>query len=302
VPSLLDAFAVCAEQDREAGGRATVLGIGPALLERLERAVEHADRRVVRLQAELDNQPDPDALRALGDLLLARYHEVPQGAGSVTLTDFSGETVTVELDPARSPHENASAWYDRAGRAERAVARLPGLLTRARRDRDQLRDLLEQAQRGEADTDELEERLPALPGDRRVDAGASRPYRTYRSSGGLEIRVGRGAKHNDDLTFHHSAPDDIWLHARHTAGAHVVLRWPGPGNPPARDLQEAGVLAALHSRARTSSSVPVDWTRRKYVRKPRGSAPGAVLPDRVSTLFVRPDPELAERLAEEPQS
>jgi predicted ribosome quality control (RQC) complex YloA/Tae2 family protein len=108
--------------------------------------------------------------------------------------------------------------------------------------------------------------------------------------------VGRGARHNDDLTFHHSAPNDVWLHARHSAGAHVVLRWPGPGNPPAKDLAEAGSLAALHSKARTSKSVPIDWTLRKYVRKPRGSAPGSVVPDRVKTIFVDPDPTLKDTL------
>jgi len=130
-------------------------------------------------------------------------------------------------------------------------------------------------------------------------AEASLPYRTFRSSGGLEIRVGRGARHNDALTFRHSAPDDIWLHARQAAGAHVILRWTKPGNPPARDLEEAAVLAALHSRARTSGSVPVDWTRRKHVRKPRRAAPGAVIPDRVRTLFVEPRADLAEGLKEE---
>ena len=90
---------------------------------------------------------------------------------------------------------------------------------------------------------------------------------------------------------------DVWLHARHSAGAHVILRWPGPGNPPARDLQEAATLAALHSKARTSGSVPVDWTLRKYVRKPRKAPPGRVSIDRAQTLFVEPDPALLESLA-----
>jgi predicted ribosome quality control (RQC) complex YloA/Tae2 family protein len=76
----------------------------------------------------------------------------------------------------------------------------------------------------------------------------------------------------------------------------VVLRWRGDDNPPARDLAEAAILAALHSKARTSGSVPVDWTRRKYVRKPRRSPPGQVLVERARTLFVAPDPELEERL------
>ena len=127
---------------------------------------------------------------------------------------------------------------------------------------------------------------------------ANLPYRVYRTSGGLEVRVGRGSTANDDLTFRHSRPDDVWLHARDSAGAHVILRWEGQGAPPARDLQEAAVLAALHSKARTSGSVPVDWTLRKHVRKPRKSPPGSVVPDRVKTVFVEPNPTLPDRLRE----
>jgi predicted ribosome quality control (RQC) complex YloA/Tae2 family protein len=66
--------------------------------------------------------------------------------------------------------------------------------------------------------------------------------------------------------------------------------------PPARDLAEAALLAAWHSRARGSTTVPVDWTRRKYVRKPRGAAPGLVTVERTRTVFVRPDAGAERRL------
>jgi len=124
------------------------------------------------------------------------------------------------------------------------------------------------------------------------------PYRRYRTSSGLEVRVGRSARGNDDLTFRHSAPEDIWLHARQAAGSHVILRWERRDqNPPHSDLVEAAVLAALNSEARHSGVVAVDWTRRKHVRKPRKAPPGTVVPERVTTLFVEPDPQAASRLA-----
>jgi predicted ribosome quality control (RQC) complex YloA/Tae2 family protein len=131
----------------------------------------------------------------------------------------------------------------------------------------------------------------------RPGAGPALPYRRYRTSGGLEVRVGRGSRANDNLTLHHSSPEDIWMHARDVAGAHVVLRWGRrEENPPARDIAEAATLAALRSRARTSGTVPVDWTRRKYVRKPRKAPPGLVTLERAQTVFVAPDAGLEERL------
>ena len=295
--SLLEAFAEAARAAEGTEAEAEGALLPPGMLEALEAATEHAHRRAASLEGELAGADDPAAQRALGDLLLARYADVPGGVSEIELTDFEGHPVRVSLDPAKAVHENAEDYYERARRADRALQRLPALLERARAKATELESLLERARRGEADAEELRRRLPERPSRPGAkDEGLSLPYRSYRSSGGLEIRVGRGARHNDDLTFRHSAPGDVWLHARDAAGAHVVLRWPGPGNPPERDLHEAAVLAALGSKARTSTTAPVDWTFRKYVRKPRGAGPGRVVIEREKTVFVRPDPAMEERL------
>jgi len=273
-------------------------------LERLlRRKIGELVKRRAALLRELEGE-SPDHLRELGNLLLARKADVPRGATSASLKGFDGEVVEVALDPRLDAIRNADRLYDRARRRERAARAIPDRVKRtdARITRIQtgLETLL-----SEGATDELWD----LVGGRREEAGGSRgtgrpvadetlPYRRYRSSGGLEIRVGRSSRTNDALTFRHSAPDDIWLHASQAPGAHVILRWQKRDqNPPLADLTEAAVLAALHSEARHSGMVAVDWTRRKYVRKPRKAAAGAVVPERVSTLFVEPDPAVAERLS-----
>jgi predicted ribosome quality control (RQC) complex YloA/Tae2 family protein len=297
VGTLLEAFAACATEGDEAGATSAAAVLGAELLERLQGKLGHAERRVRRLEAELEGLPDPQRMRAVGDLILARYKDIPSGSVATTLIGFEGEPVEVSLDPAAPAHANAAAYYQRATKAERAAERLPALIDEASVAYARLETLTERVRTGEADETEVRAALgPATPRSGGGDAAPSLPYRSYRSSGGLEIRVGRGARHNDDLTFHHSAPDDVWLHARQAAGAHVVLRWPGPGRPPARDLREAAVLAALHSKARTSGSVPVDWTLRKYVRKPRKAPRGQVAVERVETLFVEPDATLLDSL------
>ena len=297
--SLLDAFRAWSEQATQEGVPDQA-ALPTALVEGLERAAEAAARRCTSLTAELRDLEDPAVLRGHGDLLLARFHEIPAGAAQVTLTDFQGEPVELALDPARPVQENARDLYDRAAKVERARERIPALLAQASEKAEWLQGLVARVRRGDITAEELRAALPegATRTAAAPTAGASLPYRTFRSSGGLEIRVGRGSKHNDALTFRHSAPDDIWLHARHAAGAHVILRWGRGENPPARDLEEAAVLAALHSKARTSGTVPVDWTRRKHVRKPRGAAPGSVVPQRAATLLVAPDPELLEKLSD----
>jgi len=293
---LLDAFRRAAEA---VDAREVPLLPG-TLLERLEDHLDRLRSRVARLTDELSGLDDAGPIRSRGDLLLARFAEVPTGAESVTLVDFEGEEVTISLDPKLSPDANARRLYDRAARLERAADRLPGMIAEARRELSAAEKLAGRVEAGEVERAELEGELPERPsrGDKE-DAPSTLPYRRYRSSGGLEIRVGRGAARNDDLTFHHSRPADVWMHASQVPGAHVILRWDDDGSPPARDLAEAATLAAWFSKARTSGSVPVAWTRRKYVRKPRKAPPGSVVPDRVETVFVKPSRAVEERLREE---
>lgn len=252
--------------------------------------LESTRRRMQRLEEELLRDRQVEALRGRADLLLSQLHAVPRGSAAAELTGWEGELVTLELDPSLSPAENAAAWYAEARKRERAAERLPGLVERARQEAARWEEAVRLGERGELPQWVAAEVATAGDGARRrAAAGAALPYRVFRSSGGLEIRVGRSSRANDQLTFAHSSPTDVWLHARSVPGSHVILRWRHPeGSPPARDLEEAARLAAFYSKARSSSIVAVDWTRRKYVRKPRGAPPGTVIPQRVRTLFVEP--------------
>lgn len=296
-PSLVAAM----DEVAAAGAGAPAEVVTPEALDRLRRRRDALERRVERLQGEADGAPGEAAtLRHQGDVLLARLAAVRKGMARAELEDFDGSTVEVELDPKLVPAENAEALYDRAARRERAAEKLPAIVAESRTELEAVRALLDAVEAGTADPERVRRAVSELEADRDKGArrpGRSLPYRRYRTSGGLEVRVGRGKRANDDLTFHHASPDDIWLHARDVAGAHVVLRWPHRDqNPPRRDLHEAATLAAWHSKARTSSTVPVDWTRRKYVRKPRKAPPGRVVLDRVETVFVEPAATVEKRL------
>lgn len=295
VASVLDGMAIAASDEADA---AAPLSTGPVVTFARGR-MEALQRRIARLQAELTSAESGDRLREQGALLLSRLGEVERGVAEVGLAGWDGSEVRLRLDPALSPRENAEQMFEEARRRDRAAARVPELVAEATRELRRWTEALRAAESGKPPT--WAAAAAAKAGGESASGGAAEaaalPYRSYRTSGGLEVRVGRSAAGNDRLTFGHSRPNDVWLHARSVAGSHVVLRWAhAEGAPPARDLGEAATLAAVHSKARGSSLVAIDWTRRKYVRKPRGAPPGRVVIQRAKTLFVEPDPALEERL------
>jgi predicted ribosome quality control (RQC) complex YloA/Tae2 family protein len=116
---------------------------------------------------------------------------------------------------------------------------------------------------------------------------------TYTSSSGITISVGKNNKQNDYLTFKVAARNHIWLHTKDIPGSHVVIH---DEQPDENTILEAAMLSAYFSKARESSSVPVDYTEVKHVKKPNGSKPGFVIYFEQKTLFVTPEEELVRKL------
>ena len=115
----------------------------------------------------------------------------------------------------------------------------------------------------------------------------------FLSSTGIAISVGKNNKQNDYLTFKLANRFDTWLHTKDIPGSHVVIH---DENPDEQTLKEAAILSAYFSKARESSSVPVDYTEIRHVKKPSGAKPGFVIYFEQKTLFVTPDEQVVLQL------
>ena len=114
----------------------------------------------------------------------------------------------------------------------------------------------------------------------------SAPYQRVVLGEGWEALVGTSATGNASVTFDVARGDDLWLHARGVAGAHVILR--GDGEASDEVVERAAQIAAAHSAARSSSAVEVDVTPRRYVKKIPQGPPGLVRYSNERTLRVTP--------------
>ena len=112
------------------------------------------------------------------------------------------------------------------------------------------------------------------------------PYRVFELSEDFTVYLGKNAENNDQLTKQFAKPNDIWLHARGVSGSHAIIK--GKGIPPKHIIEKAAAIAAYYSQSRNASYTPVSYTFKKYIRKKKGSHPGAVMMEREEVIMVKP--------------
>lgn len=262
----------------------------------LVQAAMHHRRAADRMSDEIARPSRADLYERWGHLLMAQAHQVPPGANDVEVDDlFAGGRTRIPLDSGLSAVENAKAYYEKARVTRRSREEAQRRLDSVTKQADEVEHLLEELRSDVASLRELEayrkrhaEELARILPDSRRQSDCI-PFRRFKLPGGYEVWVGRNARQNDALTFHHAQKYDLWMHARGVPGSHAVLRKPNRDAEPSPQILEAAAsIAAYFSKARGSNLVPVAITERKYVTKPRGAEPGAVRVEREQVLIVEP--------------
>ncbi len=268
----------------------------------LKRRVNTHYRRVLRKEeiqrTALLEAEQAEQWRHWGELLTANFHLLKSGLKEIEVLDYTQEgqpLLKIELDPLLAPAANVQRIFKRYQKAKASQKHTARQLRRTRLERKYLEDVLVQIEMADIESilQEIEAELGAegyikQRGKRRNKdkIKAQEPAR-YLSRDGIPILVGRNNRQNDLLTFKLSSPRHLWLHARNLPGSHVIVL--AEGDIPPSTLEEAACLAAHFSRGRNSNSVPVDYTERRHVRKPRGAKPGFVRYEQARTIFVNPN-------------
>jgi predicted ribosome quality control (RQC) complex YloA/Tae2 family protein len=292
------------------------------LVRALEKAKQRIERRRAAVSEDLAKIAQADKLAAQAQWLVGEAARVPRGATKLVVTDWSsGEGVPIEvpLDPAKSAREQVETMFKRAKRLKLggriAEERLAQADAQARAISDAIGSVQNAPSLGSMDAAARDAKrsaprdvtLPDGAGAGSIASGPARAapktgkrvaFRTFVARSGKRILVGKGAADNDTLTLRVAKPHGLWLHAKDRTGAHVVVPLEKGQTCPAEDLIDAAHLAAHFSDARDEKAVDVQYTPRRYLRKPKGSAVGLVVVDREKVLALRFDPALLRQLLE----
>ncbi|WP_315905728.1 NFACT RNA binding domain-containing protein [Priestia koreensis] len=261
------------------------------------------EKKIKKLERTLKSAEEADQFQLQGELLTAHMHMFKQGDKSVEVVNYydeNGSTITIELDPQKSPSKNAQSYFSKYQKAKNSVEVVKEQIAKAETEISYFDSIMQQMESAShKDISEIREELmeEGYLKNRRGKQKQKKPQKPtleqYIASDGTEILVGKNNKQNEYLTNRVAARDDVWFHTKDIPGSHVVIRSTAPSDD---TILEAAKLAAYFSKAKLSSSVPVDFTKIRHVKKPSGSKPGFVIYDNQQTVFVTPDEELVLKL------
>lgn len=265
------------------------------------------ERKMKKHNQTIKKAENADTFQHLGELLTANMHLVKKGDKSVAVIDYydpEQREITIDLNPNKTPSENTQSFFKTYQKLKTSKKVVEKEISKTKDEINYLDQLLQQIDVArEEDVEDIREELRdegylkkqrAKNKKKNKKQGLPKPD-AYQAADGTQIMVGKNNKQNEYVTNKLAHRDHVWLHTKDIPGSHVVIQ---DTNPSEETLLEAAHLAAFFSKSQQSSSVPVDYTTIRHVKKPNGAKPGFVTYDNQKTLFVTPDNKLVETLKE----
>ena len=273
----------------------------------LQNNIERCEKKLALYADALNSGEQMEKCRLYGELLTANLHSLKSGTDTAAVDNYYAdpvERIAIPLDRQLTPGENAQRYYKKYQKLK--AARDMAIVQREQtlNELNYLEGQLDNLTKCTAEN-ELSELIEELKdqgyikrdkgGKKKMKLAASKPMH-FVSSTGADIYVGKNNRQNDELTLHFASPNDIWMHTKNIPGSHVIVK--GASEQDTATMTEAALLAAYYSRARGSENVAVDYTPRKYVKKPAGAKPGMVIYTTNKTAYVTPSEEAVAGLKE----
>ena len=265
------------------------------LIRRVENELQKNRHKLKKQEKELLATDNAEEFRQKGELLTTFLHQVPNDQDQVTLDNYyTNQPITIALDKALTPSQNAQRYFKRYQKLKEAVKYLTELIEETKATilyLESVETVLNQA--GLEEIAEIREELIQTGFIRRRQREKiqkrKKPEQYLASDGKTIIYVGRNNLQNEELTFKMARKEELWFHAKDIPGSHVVIS--GNLDPSDEVKTDAAELAAYFSKGRLSNLVQVDMIEVKKLNKPTGGKPGFVTYTGQKTLRVTPDPE-----------
>lgn len=256
-------------------------------------------------EKELIESENAEIYKIKGELITSYIYMIEKGMKSVEVANFYDpeyKNITISLNPNFTPSENAQKYFKKYNKMKTAKKEITSQIEITKEEINYLENIILSIENCEnlAELMDIREELSkvgylrAKNNIKKETKLTTKPHE-FISSNGFKILVGKNNKQNDNLTLKIASNEDIWMHTKNIPGSHVIIKTEGK-EVPDETIFEGAMLAAFFSKSKMSSQVPVDYTKKKNVKKPNGSKPGMVIYETNSTIYVTPTEELVAKL------
>lgn len=256
-------------------------------------------------EKELIESENADIYKIKGELITSYIYMIEKGMESVEVANFYDpeyKNIKISLNTNFTPSENAQKYFKKYNKLKTAKKEITAQMEITKEEIDYLENIMLSIENCEnlAELMDIREELGKVGyirsknNSKKETKLTTKPHE-FVSSNGFKILVGKNNKQNDHLTLKVASNEDIWMHTKNIPGSHVIIKTEGK-EVPDETIFEGAMLAAFFSKSKMSSQVPVDYTKKKNVKKPNGAKPGMVIYDTNNTIYVTPTEELVAKL------
>ena len=256
-------------------------------------------------EKELIESENAQIYKIKGELITSYIYMIEKGMESVEVANFYDpeyKNIKISLNTNFTPSENAQKYFKKYNKLKTAKKEITSQMEITKEEIDYLENIMLSIENCEnlAELMDIREELGKVGylrsknNSKKETKLTTKPHE-FVSSNGFKILVGKNNKQNDHLTLKVASNEDIWMHTKNIPGSHVIIKTEGK-EVPDETIFEGAMLAAFFSKSKMSSQVPVDYTKKKNVKKPNGAKPGMVIYDTNNTIYVTPTEELVVKL------
>lgn len=258
-------------------------------------------------EEELVESENADIFKIKGELITSYIYMVEKGMESIEVSNFYDpeyKNITISLNKNLTPSENAQRYFKKYNKMKTAKKELAHQIEISLEEINYLENIILSIENCEnlAELLDIREELSKVGylkikgknSSKKETKLTTKPHE-FISSDGFKILVGKNNKQNDHLTLKIADNNDIWMHTKNIPGSHVIIKTEGK-KVSDEAIFEGAMLAAYFSKSKMSAQVPVDYTKKKNIKKPNGAKPGMVIYETNSTVYVTPTEELVAKL------
>lgn len=264
----------------------------------IQKQIAKNESKKTKLLLELDNTHKADYFRLCGELLIANSGSKMKESSIEVLNYYTNELIKIDLDPRYDLIGNSKQYFKKYQKMKNAILHIKEQIALCEEEIEYFNLLLSQVKVADLDDvieiqQELIQNHYLLP-TKKQERIKKATILSYILPDGSRVLVGKNNLQNDQITNKLGKPNELWFHVKDAPGSHVLLQ--KVGDYTEHDIRLCANLAAYYSTFQNSSSVPVNYTKIKNIKKIPGKRNCFVSIKGEKTIYIDPDIKLIENL------